>query len=127
MYHFTTTTQYVCKERENQLEDDNIDNDNSLHLEGLLLFWHCSKLITYTRLYKMKLPIFGCSWPTEKAISCGPIYVYSSIFEQSQDEDGDPKLPEVHRKIKCHLFLQSPHPLVLPSHPALQSGYPKVP
>ena len=48
MYHFTTTTQYVCKERENQLEDDNIDNDNSLHLEGLLLFWHCSKLITYT-------------------------------------------------------------------------------
>ena len=42
------------------------------------------------------------------AISCGPIYVYSSIFEQPQDEDGDPKLPEMHRKIKCHLFLQSP-------------------
>ena len=39
MYHFTTTTQYVRKEREKQLEDDNIDSDNSLHLEGLLFSW----------------------------------------------------------------------------------------
>lgn len=44
------------------------------------------------------------------AISCGPIYVYSLIFEQPQDEDGDPKLPEMHRKIKCHLFSAEPPP-----------------
>lgn len=48
MCHFTTTIQYVCKEREEQPENDNIDNDNSLHPEGLLFFWHRSKLITYT-------------------------------------------------------------------------------
>lgn len=77
MYHFTTTIQYVCKEREKQPENDNIDNDNSLHPEGLLFFWHRPKLISYTRLDQMKLPIFGCSWPTKTAISCGPIYIYS--------------------------------------------------
>ena len=49
MYHFTNAIQYVYKEREKQLENDNNDNDDSLHSKCLLFIWHCSKPFTCTK------------------------------------------------------------------------------